>query len=211
MLIAPHLSGPALVATVGSISTYSAIESYSSRKQAGQTEREARRGAFGAATGFNFLFNLMGFDYGTLEKASQEEVEDAWSTVIGGFAGGWIAKNLIAPATEIVASGQTNNISDEVINATKGKKPTQLHHYATNKSKTYTPRMKKIANKYGLDLDELWNKGKLPHLGRHPNLYHDFVQRNMERAAREAGGDTRKFIELFEKYVIKPVKKIQSY
>jgi RHS repeat-associated protein len=97
MLIAPHLSGPALVATVGSISTYSALESYSSRKQAGQTEKEAKRGAFGAATGFNFLFNLMGFDYGTLEKASQEQVEDAWSTLVGGVAGGWLAKMFSAP------------------------------------------------------------------------------------------------------------------
>jgi RHS repeat-associated protein len=100
MLIAPHLSVPALVATVGSISTYSALESYSSRKQAGQTENEAKRGAFGAATGFNFLFNLMGYDYGTLEKVSQEEVENAWSTLIGGVAGGWLAKMITAPVVE---------------------------------------------------------------------------------------------------------------
>jgi RHS repeat-associated protein len=103
-MVAPHLSVPTIIATVGSISTYSALESYSKRKQAGQTEREARRGAFGAATGFNFLFNLMGFDYGTLEAVSQEQVENAWSTLIGGAAGVWFAKMLTAPAAEIVAT-----------------------------------------------------------------------------------------------------------
>ena len=96
MLVAPHLSTPALVATVGSISTYSALDAYSSRKQAGQTESEARRGAFGAATGLNFLFNLMGFDYGTLEEVSKEEVEDAWSNLIGGGFGIIWGKSLVS-------------------------------------------------------------------------------------------------------------------
>lgn len=102
MLIAPHLSGPALIATIGSTSIYSALDAYSSRKQAGQTEGEARRGAFGAATGFNFLFNLMGLDYGTLKGISQSQIENAWSTLIGGTAGGWFGKMLTAPATETV-------------------------------------------------------------------------------------------------------------
>jgi hypothetical protein len=98
-LIAPYLSVPALIATFGSISTYSALESYSNRKQEGQTEIEAKRGAFAAATGIGYLFNLMGFDYGTLEGVSQEQVENAWSTLIGGTAGGWFAKMLTAPTT----------------------------------------------------------------------------------------------------------------
>jgi hypothetical protein len=94
MLLAPHLSGPALLSILGSISTYSAIDSYSKRKQAGQTEREARRGAFGAATGFNFLFNLMGYDYGTLGSVSQEEIENSWATLIGGGLGISLGKNI---------------------------------------------------------------------------------------------------------------------
>jgi RHS repeat-associated protein len=84
--------------------------------------------------------------------------------------------------------------------------PNQEHHYSTNKSTKYTPRMKKIADKYGLDLDETWNKDILPHLGRHPELYHEFVLENMTRAASEAGNDFPRFLELFEKYVKKPIK-----
>ena len=42
-------------------------------------------------------------------------------------------------------------------------KPNQVHHYATNKSKTYTPQLEEIANRYGLDLDDAWNKDLLPH------------------------------------------------
>jgi hypothetical protein len=121
-MVAPHLSVPAIVATVGSISTYSALESYSSRKQAGQTEREARRGAFGAATGINFLFNLMGFDYGTLEGVSQEQVENAWSTLIGGIFGGWLAKTFAAPKVEINKMGVQdtyNNLGTKFIRGEK--------------------------------------------------------------------------------------------
>jgi hypothetical protein len=85
--------------------------------------------------------------------------------------------------------------------------PQQVHHFATNKSNTFTPKLKKIANTFGLDLNGAWNKEVLPQLGRHPNKYHDFVLRNMERAAREAGGDTARFLELFEKYVKDPIRK----
>ncbi len=92
------------------------------------------------------------------------------------------------------------------IKGAKEKVPKQLHHFATNKSKVYTPAMTNIAKKLGLDLDENWNKEFLPHLGRHPNEYHQFVLRGMERAANEANGDKSKFIELFEKYVKEPIR-----
>lgn len=85
-------------------------------------------------------------------------------------------------------------------------KPLQVHHYATNKSKTYTPRLKKIADKYRLDLDKDWNKELLPHQGRHPNLYHEFVSRAMEKASKLAGRDKKKFLKLYEKYVKKVVR-----
>jgi hypothetical protein len=78
---------------------------------------------------------------------------------------------------------------------------TQLHHYATNKSARYTPAMENIAQQYGLGLDEPWNTEVLPHLGRHPDEYHDFVLRNMLKAEEEAGEDTSMFLDLFEKYV----------
>lgn len=89
----------------------------------------------------------------------------------------------------------------------KLKLPNQMHHFATNKSKTYTPRMKKIIEKYGLDLDGDWNKELLPHRGRHPNNYHDLVERGMTRAAKEAGDSVEEFLRLFEKYVKEPIRK----
>lgn len=67
----------------------------------------------------------------------------------------------------------------------------QVHHFATNKNSVYTPRLQQIADRYGLGLDEPWNKELLPHLGRHPNAYHEFVTSGMETAAREAGRTRR--------------------
>lgn len=60
--------------------------------------------------------------------------------------------------------------------------------------------------RYKLKLDEIWNKELLPHQGRHPNAYHEFVQRGMNRAAREAGPDKAKFLDLFDRYVKQPVR-----
>jgi hypothetical protein len=74
--------------------------------------------------------------------------------------------------------------------------PLQLHHYATNKNTVYTPRFNRIVQRYDLGLDESWNKDLLPHLGRHPNEYHDFVLSGMQKAAQEAGNDTSKFLNL---------------
>ena len=84
--------------------------------------------------------------------------------------------------------------------------PYQLHHWATNKSGSYTARMEAIAKRYGLGLDDAWNKELLPHLGRHPNAYHEFVLDGMEVAAREAKGNQTKFLELFDLYVKQPVR-----
>jgi RHS repeat-associated protein len=82
----------------------------------------------------------------------------------------------------------------------------QIHHFATNKGKSYHPMFKKFADRYQLDLDGAWNKESIPHLGRHPTEYHNFVLDGMRRAATEAGKDRQKFLELFEKYVKAPVR-----
>ena len=66
--------------------------------------------------------------------------------------------------------------------------------------------MEAIAKQYGLMLDEAWNKEVLPHLGRHPNVYHDFVLVNMQRAADEAGARKDAFLNLFNQYVKEPVR-----
>ena len=84
--------------------------------------------------------------------------------------------------------------------------PSQLHHYATNKSATYTPAFEKIAAKYGLDLDQPWNTEYLQHLGRHPNEYHDFVLQGMQKADKAAAGNVTRFLKEFETLVKAPVR-----
>lgn len=77
-------------------------------------------------------------------------------------------------------------------------KPNQVHHYATDKNKTYTQSFRDIADKYGLDLDADWNKELLPHQGRHPNAYHDFVLDEMRNIDNIANGNKDIFLELYE-------------
>ena len=76
-------------------------------------------------------------------------------------------------------------------------KPNQVHHYATDKSKTYTQAFKDITDKYGLDLDADWNKDLLPHQGRHPNAYHDFVLDEMRNIDNIANGNKDIFLDLY--------------
>jgi hypothetical protein len=81
------------------------------------------------------------------------------------------------------------------------------HHFAAIENKEFTPRIKEITDKYGLDLDGAWNKELLPwNNGRHPKEYHDWVLDQMQRADIEAAGNVEKFLELIEKYVKKPVR-----
>lgn len=77
-----------------------------------------------------------------------------------------------------------------------GIKNEQLHHYATNKNLTYTPQFEEIANKYGLKLDDEWNKGYMPHQGRHPNDYHQYVLDNMRTFDNIAQGDKEVLIRV---------------
>jgi hypothetical protein len=77
-------------------------------------------------------------------------------------------------------------------------KPTQTHHFLTNKSSTYTAQIEKITKKYGLDLDGSWNKAAMQHQGRHPNAYHDYMLNEIKRIDSIAKGDTNIFLKLFE-------------
>ena len=77
-------------------------------------------------------------------------------------------------------------------------KPNQVHHFATNKSKKYTSQFESITKKYGLDLDSDWNKELMPHQGRHPYAYHDYVLDNMQKFDRIANGDKTKFLKLYD-------------
>ena len=77
-------------------------------------------------------------------------------------------------------------------------KPKQIHHFATNKNKTYTPQFEEIANKYGLNLDDDWNKKYMPHQGRHPNEYHEYVLERMGQIDIIAQGDRQIFLKLYD-------------
>ncbi|HLR36117.1 MAG TPA: AHH domain-containing protein [Tissierellales bacterium] len=77
-------------------------------------------------------------------------------------------------------------------------KPNQMHHFATNKSSKYTNQFENITNRYGLDLDDVWNKELMPHQGRHPYAYHDYVPDNMKKFDKVANGDVNKFLALFD-------------
>ncbi len=83
--------------------------------------------------------------------------------------------------------------------------PIQTHHLASNKNTEYTPQYEEIAKKYGLDLDGDWNKVRIPHRGRHPWEYLEFVLDNMKKADAAAGGNVAKFLDLFDQYVTQPV------
>lgn len=125
----------------------------------------------------------------TLERATVYNFEVAdFHTYFAGSLGAWV-HNDCTPTLDL------------------SKLPRQLHHFASNKSKIWTEGYKKIAEKYGLDLDGAWNKEVLPHLGRHPNQCHEFVLNGMKRAMKEAGDDAMKFQKLFDKYVKEPVRK----
>jgi RHS repeat-associated protein len=79
--------------------------------------------------------------------------------------------------------------------------PEQIHHFATNKSQKWTDRMVEIAQKYGLDLDDVWNKSPMPHQGRHPNAYHEWVLEQMRLVDEIAQGDKELFLDLFDAQV----------
>ncbi len=95
-----------------------------------------------------------------------------------------VVDDIIDKADDVAESGVT--------------KPNQVHHYATNKNKIYTQEFKDITDKYGLDLDADWNKELLPHQGRHPNAYHDFILDEMKNIDNIANGDKEIFLELYE-------------
>jgi len=109
-----------------------------------------------------------------------------------------------SPASRLGTAGKVVTTVNSAAK-TSSKLPTQIHHFATNKHSYYTKQMGEIAKRYGLDLNGSWNKAAMPHLGRHPKAYHEFVLRGMQDAATGAGGNQAKFLQLFDQYVKQPV------
>ena len=97
----------------------------------------------------------------------------------------------------------TSDADDISSKATSGHsvadKPIQEHHVASNKNKKYTPQFEEITDKYGLDLDDDWNKVNMNHSGRHPNKYHDFVLESMKDINERANGNVKKFLKDYSK------------
>jgi len=143
-------------------------------------------------------YDYRGFDYNSL---SDHDLIGLYDMVIADINGGnyaWL-EHVPIPTQGPPANAATTS---KIVNKTAE----QVHHFATNKSKQWTQKMANVVKKYGLKLDEDWNKMPLAgHSGRHTNWYHRWVLERMKQAAREAGKDKDKFLELFDKYVIKPV------
>lgn len=94
-------------------------------------------------------------------------------------------------------NSDTGNIRQNAMYDNSGK-PNQVHHYATDKNSTYTQEFRNITDKYGLDLNGDWNKELLPHQGRHPNAYHEFVLDGMKNIDNIANGNQDIFLDLYE-------------
>ena len=65
--------------------------------------------------------------------------------------------------------------------------------------------MKEITDQYGLDLNGDWNKAQMPHIGRHPNEYHQWVLEQMQTISNTPGINQQLFIQQFNNQVINPV------
>jgi uncharacterized protein RhaS with RHS repeats len=77
-------------------------------------------------------------------------------------------------------------------------KPTQIHHFLTDKSKVFTKQFQSTVEKYGLKLNDGWNKAPMPHQGRHPNAYHDYVLEKITQFDIASKGNVDKFLNLFK-------------
>ena len=74
----------------------------------------------------------------------------------------------------------------------------ETHHVATNKNPYYTPDFEEIAGRYGLDLDDDWNKIEIAHRGTHPWEYHEYILDEMIKYDEIANGDLSKFMSMFD-------------
>ena len=86
------------------------------------------------------------------------------------------------------------------------EKPMQMHHYLSDKNSEYTPLFKNIIEKYDLELKGSWNQELLPHLGRHPNEYHDWLLEELFMIDRIPGMNQQLFLQNFEIRIKQPIR-----
>ena len=137
-----------------------------------------------------------------------KSLDDAFTDAVDGVGPSMLMGMAVGVVSAVGASyaNRINPVTGKKIPVKANPKlPTQTHHFATNKHSVFTKEMSAIAKQFGLDLDGAWNKQALPHLGRHPNNYHEFVLDGMRRASFQAGGSQAKFLQLFDQYVKQPV------
>ncbi len=130
--------------------------------------------AIGDATKSSKPMTWNEFQHANKGKYTKSEMSDAWSQY------------------------KKANGLDATKTPTPSSKPDQIHHFATDKNGKYTDQFMEITNKYGLDLDQSWNKESLPHQGRHPDVYHEFVLNEMQKIDAIAQGDKDIFLNLYE-------------
>jgi len=106
---------------------------------------------------------------------------------------------------EPLPQGSWTNQGASTMGVPDSPKPNQVHHFLSDKNSTYTSQFENILKKYDLSLDDDWNKELLPHQGRHPNAYHDFVLEQMQAADDVALGNEDIFLDLFQENVKNPV------
>ena len=96
-----------------------------------------------------------------------------------------------------------HNACTTKVTKTTAEKPTEKHHFLSNKNKKYTPRFKEITDKYGLDLNKPyngkeWNTALMRHKGRHATEYHKYMLDGVSVIDKIANGNTKTFIQLFD-------------
>ena len=62
----------------------------------------------------------------------------------------------------------------------------------------YTEMYDQVIKRYGLKLDDEWNKVFVPHLGSHPNEYHEYMIEQIMDIDAVAHGDKDIFLDMFD-------------
>ena len=134
-----------------------------------------------------------------LQIAATEEVVCFLTNLGGNMVLGYVDDVLTGQKRVVMVDETETKVgypSESLVNIPQ--RPNQIHHFASNKNKRYTAQFNQITRKYGLTLDEDWNKALMPHQGRHPNAYHDYILDNMQRFDMVSQGDKEIFLDLFE-------------
>lgn len=159
-----------------------------------------QKGLNAAANPLTYVEYFKNFSPQEKLEAAKRTAKGAWNgdydSALGRKTGAAILDYLLVAIGGALMKGES--AACEVAESGSVTKTNQVHHYATNKSKTYTPQLEEIANRYELDLDDAWNKDLLPHQGRHPNAYHEYVLDSMKQFDNIAQGDKDIFLKLFD-------------